>query len=802
VNNATGTVPTLALADGSKVTFELNTASTPTAPLLSVSTPDGLTASGAVHTLNVTNPQALNVGQFTLIDYDGTAITSGYTLGTLPARAAGTLVYNTANTSIDLNVTGVDSTLWNGTISADWDTGTAADVGGTKNFRLVSNSALTNFIVGDRSTFDDTAAGTTTVNLPAAVQPTSVTVDNSVKNYVFQGPGSITGATSLTKLGTGSLTITTDNTYTGLTTVTAGTLNLGNGGTTGSITGPVFVDGGGTLTFNRSNDSSYGGAITGTGIVTKSGAGTLTLLGSSQFTGTVSVDQGTMLLDDLGGGGDLFATSIVVNNGASFIFGEHGNVDFPDSTIVTVNTGGVFELRQGENFGGIDLKGGSFRMTGTALAGINATGAVNAGFTLESGSITTSFTGAATGGVLNGPGSINKITPGTVTVDSGVTFGTTATMNVREGVLAMPASSFPDGGTTTVTLGDSSTNGTIRVLDAGTGTSARQFDIAPGGGTIDVANAAGSVSLTGLLTGSGTLTKAGAGTLSVTGAADLTGPVAVTGGSLVVTGSLANSTGVTVTGGRFDAAAAQTVKALTVNGGQARVVSAAVKIALTVGDGTANSSQLSLTGGTLDLMTNGLAVHYAAGNGAAVLASVRAQLKAGYHPSAPNAGDGDWKGTTGITSSSIGSLNSVGYALAGEVLPFANGATTDTFLGTTVDQNTVVARYTLSGDLNLDGSVDFLDLAKLAQSYNVTDGTRQWTTGDINYDGNTDFLDLAKMAQNYNTALPSSPIPGASVEFQADLARAFASVPEPSSMLGVAGLSLLILRRRRWGRTL
>jgi autotransporter-associated beta strand protein len=300
-----------------------------------------------------------------------------------------------------------------------------------------------------------------------------------------------------------------------------------------------------------------------------------------------------------------------------------------------------------------------------------------------------------------------------------------------------------------------------------------------------------------MLTGSGKLTKAGPGTLNVTGAAGLTGPAEVTGGALVVTGNLANSSGVTVSGGRFDAAAAQTVKALTVSGGQARVVRAAVKIALTVGDGTANTSQLTLTGGTLDLMTNGLAVHYAAGNDATVLASVRAQVKAGYHPSAPNAGDGDWKGTTGITSANAAasSVGAVGYALAGDVLPFSNG-TTDTFLGTTVDKNTVVARYTLSGDVNLDGSVDFLDLAKLAQSYNVTDGTRQWSTGDVNYDGNTDFLDLAKLAQSYNTALPSSPIPGAPADFQADLARAFASVPEPS-MLGVVGLSLLMLRRRK-----
>jgi hypothetical protein len=102
----------------------------------------------------------------------------------------------------------------------------------------------------------------------------------------------------------------------------------------------------------------------------------------------------------------------------------------------------------------------------------------------------------------------------------------------------------------------------------------------------------------------------------------------------------------------------------------------------------------------------------------------------------------------------------------------------------------------LSGDVNLDGAVDFLDLAKLAQSYNVTDGTRQWSTGDVNYDGNTDFLDLAKMAQNYNTGLPSEPIPGASAAFQADLARAFASVPEPS-LVGMLGLCMLASLCRR-----
>jgi hypothetical protein len=57
-----------------------------------------------------------------------------------------------------------------------------------------------------------------------------------------------------------------------------------------------------------------------------------------------------------------------------------------------------------------------------------------------------------------------------------------------------------------------------------------------------------------------------------------------------------------------------------------------------------------------------------------------------------------------------------------------------------------------SADANHDGKIDFLDLAALAQNYNVTDGKRTWEQGDFNGDGNVDFLDLAALAQNYNTA--------------------------------------------------
>lgn len=85
---------------------------------------------------------------------------------------------------------------------------------------------------------------------------------------------------------------------------------------------------------------------------------------------------------------------------------------------------------------------------------------------------------------------------------------------------------------------------------------------------------------------------------------------------------------------------------------------------------------------------------------------------------------------------------------------------------------------TLDGDATLDRVVDFLDLAKLAQHYNVTDGNRSWADGDFNHDGNVDFLDLALMAQHYNMAAADAS--SFSADFQAAMAMAEAQAPEPS----------------------
>jgi hypothetical protein len=109
----------------------------------------------------------------------------------------------------------------------------------------------------------------------------------------------------------------------------------------------------------------------------------------------------------------------------------------------------------------------------------------------------------------------------------------------------------------------------------------------------------------------------------------------------------------------------------------------------------------------------------------------------------------------------------------------------------------VLVRYTLAGDATLDGVVDFKDLVQLAQNYNTADGNQVWYAGDFTYDGNVNFADLVKLAQNYNGALASAAVvPGASAGFEADLAAAFASVPEPAA-LPVVTLSVLALIRRR-----
>ncbi len=101
---------------------------------------------------------------------------------------------------------------------------------------------------------------------------------------VANGSGSFAGvladgnsAAHFTKAGSGVQVLTGNNSYTGGTRVAGGTLAIGDGGTSGTILGPVQVDAGATLAFNRADDISFDGSLNGAGRLLKTGSGTLVL---------------------------------------------------------------------------------------------------------------------------------------------------------------------------------------------------------------------------------------------------------------------------------------------------------------------------------------------------------------------------------------------------------------------------------------------------------------------------------------------------------------------------------------------
>lgn len=190
--------------------------------------------------------------------------------------------------------------------------------------------------------------------------------------------------------------------------------------------------------------------------------------------------------------------------------------------------------------------------------------------------------------------------------------------------------------------------------------------------------------------------------------------------------------------------------------------------------------------GKLDITNNRLVVDYAPGN--SPLVSLAAQITSGY-----NAGGAKWTGN-GITSSTAAGnpmVYAIGFGEASDLLGSSGGA----FDSETVDGSSVLARFTRLGDANLDGVVDLSDLARLASRYGLSGS---WATGDFNFDGLVTLDDLALIAANYGMALGSEAVPSESVNFSADWATAFASVPEPGAMSTlVAGAALMLRRRRR-----
>jgi fibronectin-binding autotransporter adhesin len=209
--------------------------------------------------------------------------------------------------------------------------------------------------------------------------------------FITGGAGGITIASNITHTGsfvdnnTGTVTFSgTGNTYGGGTTVNAGSLVIGSGSNLGSNSGALavnstgsagavsvtlgnsglttgnlsgIVSGGGNsatinnngqlLTVNQTSNTTYQGAITGSGGFTYAGSGaatTLNLTGSNGYTGATAVNSGVL---QISGVGSLGGTAVTVGNGGTLMAGTTGS---SATTVIGTTGAGSLTISSGGNF--------------------------------------------------------------------------------------------------------------------------------------------------------------------------------------------------------------------------------------------------------------------------------------------------------------------------------------------------------------------------------------------------------------------------------------------------------------------
>ena len=154
--------------------------------------------------------------------------------------------------------------------------------------------------------------------------------------------GVMVGTGSLVKTGNGTLAITADNVLSGLTTISAGTLQVGMGGGTGSL-GTGDIDNAAALVVNRTGSLTIPGAISGTGGLTKQGAGNLVLSGSSSYTGATSVAAGRLSVNGWLGNSAVAVLAAAEIGGSGSIVGPvsigSGGTLSPGNSIASLATG-------------------------------------------------------------------------------------------------------------------------------------------------------------------------------------------------------------------------------------------------------------------------------------------------------------------------------------------------------------------------------------------------------------------------------------------------------------------------------
>ena len=333
----------------------------------------------------------------------------------------------------------------------------------------------------------------------------------------------------------------------------------------------------------------------------------------------------------------------------------------------------------------------------------------------------------------------------------------------------------------------------------------------------------------GSIGGSGLLTKSGGSTLTMNVANTYSGGTTINGGTLVIgaagalpagggvtnnanltinarttAGNVSGSGTTTVASGVAFSAAAFSQSNLIDNGSATITGNGTIGLmsgngSLTIGTGSGgNTLNLASSGGvstistltiapgsTLNLNNNELIINY--GSSADPITTIQSYLISGYN-------GGSWNGA-GIDSVAAQSpTDGLEYSLG-----FADGAEG---IVAGLSSGQIEVKYTLVGDLNLDGIVDGLDFSILAGHFNKFDNN--WDDGDVLYHGLVDGLDFGALVSNFgHTAAGGDVTLGAAdwaaMDSFASLEGVTADLPEPTST-ALAALTGAVMMRRRPGR--
>jgi fibronectin-binding autotransporter adhesin len=433
----------------------------------------------------------------------------------------------------------------------------------------------------------------------------------------FSGGGTrsteISGTGGLEKSGANQLTLSTNNpSFSGTTTLSSGTLLLSasnalgtstvtvNGGlldlSSGTVTlrnlngggGTISLGNGGRLTANMTALGQFGGVISGTGGLEKSGANQLTLsTDNPSFSGTTTLSSGTLLLS----ASNALGTSTVTVNG--------GLLDLSSGTVTLRNLnggGGTISLGNGGRltanmtalgqFGGvISGTGGLTKDGGLALTlsaastysgdTILANGDLRLGvadalpaatvlrFSATSNNRRLSQQGfsqtlagvdstAATGGILilesAADGTSNAPATLTLNVASGTSYAFSGYVRNSTGTSSPLSVTKNSGGTQVFSAGPAlvSYSGTTTinagVLEfSGANSVANNSPITLAGGTVRFS---GGGTRSTAIGGSGGLEKSGANLLTLSGSHSFSGLTTISAGTLAVNGALASGVNV------------------------------------------------------------------------------------------------------------------------------------------------------------------------------------------------------------------------------------------------------------------